>query len=82
MTPRPYRIEVGEEALADLRGRLARTRWPDPIPGSGWEHGLDLAYLQELCAYWQTEYDWRAHERALNAHPQFMCEVDGLDLHF
>jgi microsomal epoxide hydrolase len=82
MAPREYRIAVPDAVLDDLRGRLAATRWPDPLEGAGWDYGADIAYIRELCQYWRTHYDWRAHEAALNGHDQFVCEVDGVDLHF
>ena len=78
----PFQIAVPEEVLADLRERLARTRWPDQIPGSGWDYGTELAYLRELCEYWRGEYDWRRHEAALNRWPQFTTQVDGQRIHF
>jgi pimeloyl-ACP methyl ester carboxylesterase len=73
---------VPEAVLQDLRERLARTRWPDQIPGSGWTHGPDTAYVRELLAYWRNGFDWRAQERRLNAFEQFTTTVDGLELHF
>ncbi|MBI3462324.1 MAG: alpha/beta fold hydrolase, partial [Planctomycetes bacterium] len=79
---RPFTIRVGDAVLAELRERLARTRWPDTIEGSGWEYGVDLAYLKELVDYWRTKYDWREQERRLNQFPQFVTEIDGIDLHF
>ena len=81
MAPRPFPIEVHDAVLGDLRERLARTRWPEPIPGTGWEYGADVAYLRELCAYWREGYDWRRSEARLNELPGFRCEVDGVDLH-
>jgi microsomal epoxide hydrolase len=82
MAPRPFAIEVPDAVLDDLRARLVATRWPEPIPGAGWDYGADLAYLRELCDYWRDGYDWRAWEARLNAIPGFLCEVDGVDLHF
>lgn len=82
MEPRPFRIDVPDSVLEDLRERLRRTRWPEVVPGSGWEEGTDLAYLRDLCAYWAEGYDWREHEEALNAYPQFLASVDGVDIHF
>ena len=82
MTPKPYRIDVSEAVLTDLRDRLAQTRWPDAIPGAGWDEGADLAFVQELCQYWREGFDWRKQEAALNAFPQFRAVVDGVDLHF
>lgn len=79
---RPFRVEVPEEVLNDLRDRLARTRWPDQIPGSGWDYGTDLAYLQGLCEYWRTQFDWRAQEDRFNRWPHFLTEIDGQQIHF
>ena len=82
MPPRPFAIAVPDAVLKDLRERLARTRWPDAIPDTGWDYGADLGYVQELCDYWRRDYDWRRYEAAINAQPQFLCEVDGVDIHF
>jgi len=82
MEPRPFRISVPDDVLDDLRQRLRRTRWPDAIPATGWEYGADIDYIRELCAYWADQYDWRRHEAALNAYPQFLVTVDGVDIHF
>ncbi len=78
----PFRIAVPDSVLADLRERLARTRFPDEVPGSGWGYGTDLSYMRELVAYWRERYDWRAAEARLNALPQFRAAVGGLDVHF
>ncbi|MEO7005552.1 MAG: epoxide hydrolase family protein [Terrimesophilobacter sp.] len=78
----PFRIEVDQQALDDLNFRLERTRWQDPIPGSGWSYGADQDYIRELCDYWRTGYDWRDAEARINAHPQFIQQVDGVDLHY
>ena len=59
----PFRIHVPDEVLADLKQRLARTRFPDEIPSTGWDYGTDLQYLKELVAYWRERFDWRAQER-------------------
>ncbi|KFA93820.1 epoxide hydrolase family protein [Archangium violaceum] len=82
MPPRPYRIDVPQDVLTDLHRRLDNTRFPDPLPGGPWAHGADLSYVRELCTYWRHQYDWRRHEAELNRYPQFMCEVDGVDIHF
>ena len=82
MTPRPFSIDVPRAVLDDLKRRLEQTRWPAPIPGAGWEYGADVAYVRELCDYWRTTYDWRKHEAELNRYPQFLCEVDGVDIQF
>ena len=82
MAIEPFRIEVTEAELDDLRRRIDATRWPDQIPGSGWTYGTDGAYLRPLADYWAEGYDWRAHEARLNGFPQFTAEVDGQRLHF
>jgi pimeloyl-ACP methyl ester carboxylesterase len=79
---RPYRISVPQADLDDLRERLARTRWARDLPGAGWERGVPTGYLRELADYWAKEYDWRAHEAALNAHAQFITTIDGADVQF
>jgi pimeloyl-ACP methyl ester carboxylesterase len=79
---RPYNVRVDEAVLKDLRERLARTRWPDQIPSSGWAYGVDQAYLRGLVEYWRTSFDWRAAERQLNAWDQFTTVIDGVELHF
>jgi pimeloyl-ACP methyl ester carboxylesterase len=79
---RPFRIDVPEADLADLRDRLARTHWPDELPGVGWRYGVPRGYLRELADYWRTSYDWRVSEAELNKFPQFMTEIDGANVHF
>ena len=79
---RPYRINIPEEQLVELRRRIAATRWPDKETVSDESQGLPLATIQDLARYWQTNYDWRKVEAKLNALPQFMTEIDGLDIHF
>src|SRR5205814_10374656 len=79
---RPFRIAVPQAALDDLRDRLARTRWPDELPGVGWDYGVPLGYLREPAEYWRTSYDWRAWEARLNEFPQFTTEIDGATMHF
>jgi hypothetical protein len=78
----PFRIDVPETDLADLRERLQRTRWPEAETVTDWSQGVPLAYLQDLCRYWATGYNWRATEARLNALPQFRTEIDGLSIHF
>jgi hypothetical protein len=58
--PEPFTLHVADAAIADLRERLARTRFPDQAPGAPWAYGSDVAYLQELVDYWQGDFDWRA----------------------
>ncbi len=81
-TPKPFRIRVPEESLADLRERLARTRWPDEPPLEAWSTGTSLAYLKGLVEYWRTGFDWRAWESKLNSHRQFTVPLRGIELHF
>jgi len=82
MSVTPFRIEIPEADLADLRQRLERARWPEPETVTDWSQGVPLAYQQELCRYWVDGYDWRATEARLNALPQFRTEIDGLSIHF
>lgn len=82
MRPAPYEIAVPDPALADLRERLALTRWPTPIPADGWELGAETATLKRLVAHWADGYDWRAHERQMNDLPHFTVELDGAPVHF
>ena len=77
-----YVIDVPQAVLDDLAARLADTRWPDEISGAGWDYGTNLFYLRELMEYWQTTYDWRAQERALNEFNHFRLNIDGLGIHF
>jgi epoxide hydrolase len=79
---RPFRIDVPQADLDDLRKRLANTRWPAEVPGAGWERGVPTAYLKQLADRWATSYDWRKHEAELNAWPQFTAEIDGQTFHF
>ena len=79
---RPFRIDIPQAELDDLRDRLARTRWPDQLPGVGWDYGIALENVRELAEYWRTSYDWRVHERRLNSFPQFTTEIDGQTVHF
>jgi pimeloyl-ACP methyl ester carboxylesterase len=78
----PFTIDVPDAALADLRERLRRTRWPEREPVDDWSQGVPLAFVRDLCAYWAEEYDWRATEARLNALPQFRTGIDGLGIHF
>jgi microsomal epoxide hydrolase len=78
---RGFRVAVADDELVDLRRRLATTRWPEPIPGTGWEYGVDVGWLRDLCAHWAEGFDWRAAEAGLNAWPQLVVPVGGLDVH-
>ena len=79
---RPFRVDVPDAVLDDLRDRLARTRWPDQIPNSAWDYGTDLGYLQELCDHWRAKFDWREQEERFNRWPHFVTEIDGQNVHF
>jgi Epoxide hydrolase N terminus len=79
---RPFHSDVPEEELADLRRRIAATRWPERETVADESQGVQLATMQELVGYWGTEYDFRRFEARLNALPQFITEIDGLDIHF
>ena len=79
---RPFRIEVPEDQIADLRRRIAATRWPSSELVADRSQGVQLATIQALARYWSTDYDWRACEARLNALPQFTTEIDGVDIHF
>jgi pimeloyl-ACP methyl ester carboxylesterase len=79
---RPFRVNVPEEQLVDLRRRILATRWPDRETVNDRSQGVQLAKFQELVRYWGMDYDWRKAEAKLNALPQFMTEIDGLDIHF
>jgi len=79
---RPFRVEISDDDLNDLHNRLAQTRWPDQLPGTGWSRGMPLAYLKGLAEYWRTGFDWRKHEARLNSFPQFTTEIDGQAIHF
>ncbi|MDF2760573.1 MAG: epoxide hydrolase 1, partial [Thermomicrobiales bacterium] len=68
---RPFRVEIPDDAVDDLHDRLARTRWPDQLPGTGWSRGVPLDYLKGLAEYWRTEFDWRKQEGRINTFPQF-----------
>jgi pimeloyl-ACP methyl ester carboxylesterase len=79
---RPFKVQVPQAALDDLRRRIAATRWPDKETVADRSQGTQLAKLQELVRYWGTDYDWRKVEAKLNALPQFVTTIDGLDIHF
>ncbi len=78
---RPFEIRVPDAALADLRERLRRTRWPEPATAAGWAQGPPLDRVRDLCRYWADGYDWRATEARLNARPQLRTVIDGLAIH-
>ena len=79
---RPFHVHIPEAELVDLRRRIAATRWPDRETVTDQSQGVQLATMQKLARYWATDYDWRKCEARLNALPQFITEIDGLDIHF
>lgn len=80
--PAPFTLAIPDADIAELKARLARTRWPDQTPGAPWAYGTDVAYMRDLTTYWHDEFDWRPPEAALNAFPQFTLELDGGRQHF
>ncbi|MFC8667387.1 epoxide hydrolase family protein [Streptomyces sp. NPDC057199] len=81
-TIRPFVLDIPQSDLDDLHARLDLTRWPDELPGVGWEYGVPRDYLKELVRYWRHTYDWRAAEARLNEWPQFTTTIDGTNIHF
>jgi len=79
---RPFRIDIPQSDLDDLKDRLARTRWAHDLPDVGWSRGVPTGYLRELAEYWRTGFDWRAQEARLNEFSQFTTEIDGQTIHF
>src|SRR4051794_10380556 len=79
---RPFQVEVPDEALDDLRRRIAATRWPTRELVDDRSQGVQLSTTQALASFWENDYDWRACEARLNALPQFKTEIDGVDIHF
>ena len=82
MAVTPFKIEVPDATLQDLKHRLDNTRWPDEIPGAGWDYGTNLGYIKELVEYWRTGFDWKAQEKLINSFSHFKADVDGLGIHF
>ena len=78
----PFRVEVPQADLDDLHHRLDRVRWPDELPGAGWDLGIPLERMRELATYWREKFDWPAQEAALNRYPQYTTEIDGQNIHF
>lgn len=81
-SPTPFRIDIADADLADLRERLRRTRWADDYANQDWSYGVERSWLQQMVRYWCDEYDWRAEESRMNEWPQFREEIDGLPVHF
>ena len=80
--PEPFTLHIPDQAIADLKDRLGRTRFPDQAPGEPWAYGADVAYLKQLVEHWRTKFDWRAQEARLNAFPQFRLPLYDIDVHF
>ena len=80
--PTPFTIDIPQADLDDMRRRVAATRWAPEIPGDGWKYGVDRTWLQSMARTWVDEYDWRVHERAMNAYPNYLVEIDGIPIHF
>ena len=78
----PFEINISDAEISDLKQRLANTRWANKETVEDWSQGIPLAYVQEVCEYWGKEYDWRDREAKLNRFPQFMTNLNGLDIHF
>ncbi len=78
----PFRIDVPQATLDDLRERLGKTRLPDQIPGTEWDYGAELGAIRDLIEYWRDGYDWRRHEAELNSYPNFTTSIDGQSIHF
>lgn len=82
MDLQPFKIHIPQSTLDDLRERLLHTRWPDEIPGSGWDYGSNLAYMKKLIDYWRTKFDWRIQEEFINTFAHFRASIDGVGIHF
>ncbi len=82
MQPEPFSVHIDDEVLEDLRNRLAATRWPNELPGTGWDYGSNLDYMKELVDYWRNEFDWRAQEALINSFSHYKADVEGLGIHF
>ena len=78
----PFRIDIPDEDLADLRSRLANTRWPEKETPGDWSQGIPLTYVREVADYWLNSYDWRRAEARINGFDQYITQIDGLDIHF
>src|SRR3954470_22436598 len=82
MTPKKFKLQVPEAAIADLKHRLHLTRFPDAAPGEPWAYGTSVDYMRELMSYWKDDFDWRVQESALNEFPQFKVALHDIDLHY
>ena len=82
MQPEPFSVHIDDEVLEDLRNRLAATRWPNELPGTGWDYGSNQDYMKELVDYWRNAFDWRAQESLINSFSHYKADVEGLGIHF
>lgn len=82
MTIKPFTIAIKQEAIDDLKQRLAAVRWPESLQTDDWSRGVPQKYLRKVAKHWQQSYDWRKHEADMNAYPQFIAEIDGQQIHF
>jgi len=78
----PYMIQISNDDLEDLKRRLLSTRWPEKETVEDWSQGIPLSYVKEISEYWLNEYDWRSREEYYNSFPQFITNIEGLDIHF
>lgn len=78
----PFKINIPQAMLDNLKSRLANTRWPDEISNSGWDYGTNLAYLKNLTEYWKNEFDWRAQEKMMNSFEHFHANIEGINIHY
>ena len=78
----PFIIDIPNSKLGQIRDRVSAYPWHEAPVGSGWEYGTEINYMREFCDYWLKSFDWRTHEQAINRFPQFVSQVEGLDLHF
>jgi len=82
MNIEPFSLPYSDAAVEDLGLRLSQTHWLDEIPGSGWEYGVDLDFIRQLCAYWKDHFHWKAQVETLSAFHQYRCTLDGIGIHF
>jgi Epoxide hydrolase N terminus len=80
--PRSFRIAVPKRKIDAIPKRVCEAQWPARLDGSAWQYGANWDYMKELAGYWTTQFDWRKAEAKLNAHPQFIAQVDGFDIHY
>jgi pimeloyl-ACP methyl ester carboxylesterase len=79
---RPFKVNISEYILDDLKNRIAATRWTDEISGSTWQYGINLSYMKELSRYWLNDFDWRKTENIINSYPGFIAEINGYKIHY